>query len=75
MAEIGKSYIVRAAGTPSRPGRVFKVYPYTLRDLLEAIDDARLRSYGHGPQVVAVAEGRRRTVIRRFEDGQLTGSM
>jgi hypothetical protein len=70
MAEVGKSYIVRAAGSPARVGKVWKVYPYKLRQLLDALDDARLRSHGHGPQVLVVASGRQRKVIRRFEDGR-----
>jgi hypothetical protein len=59
VAEERRGYIVRDAGTPSRQGPVFKVYPYTLTALIEAIDDARFRSYagaapagcGGGPPV------------------------
>jgi hypothetical protein len=49
MRDVRPGYLVRDAGSPSRPGRVFKMYPYTLRSLLDALDDARLRSYADGP--------------------------
>lgn len=66
------SYIVRGAGTPSRPGPVHKVYPYTLRDLLDAMDDARLRSFTEGPQIVIRVNGDERITFRRFEGGRET---
>lgn len=69
MAET-RSYAVRDAGTPSRLGRVRKTYPYNLRSLLEALDDARLRSFNEGPQVVTVVTGRRSPVIRRLRARQ-----
>lgn len=65
-----KSYVVRHAGSPSRLGKVWRTYPYTLQSLIDAMDEARLRSYGHGQHVVAVVEGRQSTVIRRYEDGR-----
>ncbi|MBV9384591.1 MAG: hypothetical protein JOY82_23895 [Streptosporangiaceae bacterium] len=64
-----KSYAVRDVGTGSRLGTVYRTYPYTLRSLLEALDDARLRSYAGPPQVVTVVTGRQSTVIRRYEHG------
>lgn len=64
-----RAYIVRDADTPTRPGKVFKLYPYTLSALLEALDDARLRSYAGTAQDVVRVEGRERIVIRRFENG------
>lgn len=70
MADSSKSYVVRRAGNGSRPGKLYATYPYTLGNLLRAIDDARLESYAHGPHIVMVAEGRNRTVIRRFENGK-----
>lgn len=70
MGEVSKSYIVRAAGSPTRVGKLWKVYPYKLRELLDALDDARLRSYGQGPQILVVASGRQRKIIRRFEGGR-----
>jgi len=66
MAET-RSYAVRDAGSPSRLGRVRKTYPYNLRSLLEALDDARLRSFNEGPQVVTLVRGRRSQVIRSDE--------
>ena len=62
--------MVREAGSPSRMGKVYKVYPYTLKALLEAIDDARFRSYAEVPQLVVRVDGRQRTIIRRFEHGR-----
>jgi hypothetical protein len=46
------AYVVRDAGTPSRLGKVYKVYPYTLRALIDAMEDARFRSFAGDPQVV-----------------------
>jgi hypothetical protein len=57
-------------GSPSRMGKVYKVYPYTPKALLEAIDDARFRSYTGTPQLVVRVEGKERAVIRRFETGR-----
>lgn len=74
MAE-ARSYAVRDAGTPSGLGKIWKRYPYNLRSLLEALDDARLRSFGHGPQVVTVVTGRHSEVIRRYEHGRETWSL
>jgi len=71
VAASSKSYAVRDAGTPSRLGRVYKTYPYTLESLLEAMDEARLRSYHGGPQVVTIVTSRQSTVIRRYEQGRL----
>jgi hypothetical protein len=70
MADARRAYLVRDAGSPSRPGRVFKMYPYTLRALLDALDDARLRSCSEGPQVVIRVEGTTRAVFRRYERGR-----
>lgn len=65
-----RAYIVRDAGSPSRLGKLYKIYPYTLSSLLEALEDARFRSFTGPPQVVILMEGRKRTVIRRFEHGR-----
>ena len=73
MAET-RAYAVRHAGPPSRLGNVRKMYPYNLRSLLEALDDARLWSYNEGPQVVTVVTGRHSQVIRRYEHGKETWS-
>lgn len=69
MADARRAYVVRDAGLPSRTGRVFKLYPYTLRALLDALDDARQRSYNDGPQLVIRVEGTTRAVFRRYEHG------
>lgn len=42
----------------------------SLASWVEALDDAQLRSYNSGPQVVTIVTGRRHLVIRRFEDGR-----
>jgi hypothetical protein len=46
------------------------MYPYTLRALLDALDDARLRSYSEGPQLVIRVEGTTRVVFRRYDGGR-----
>jgi len=70
-----RAYAVRDAGSASRLGKVYKTYPYTLRSLLEALDDARLRSLNKGPQVVTVVTGRQSQVIRRYQHGKKTWSL
>jgi hypothetical protein len=65
-----KSCVVRHAGSPSRLGKVYRIYPYTLRSLIDAMDEARLRSYGSGPHLLTVVEGRQNRVIRRYENGR-----
>ena len=69
MAE-ARGYAVRDAGTPSRLGKIYKTYPYDLRSLPEALEQARLRSFNDGPQVVTVVTGRQNQVIRRYEHGK-----
>jgi hypothetical protein len=75
MATGSKSYAVRDAGTPSRLGKVHRVYPYDLRSLLEALDEARFRSFTGTPQVVTVVSGRQSQVIRRYEHGKQVWSL
>jgi hypothetical protein len=70
MGDARLAYLVRDAVSSSRQGRVFKIYPYTLRALIDALDDARLRSYDEGPQLVIRVEGATRMVVRRFERGR-----
>jgi hypothetical protein len=65
-----RGYIVRDAGTPSRPGKMFKLCPYTLKALVEATEDARFRSFAGPPQEAVRTERRNRTVIRRYEGGR-----
>jgi hypothetical protein len=40
-----RAYVVRDAGSPSRLGKLYKIYPHTLDSLLEALEDARFRSH------------------------------
>jgi hypothetical protein len=69
MTTVGKAYVVRAAGIGPGPGEVTQVYPYTLQGLTTALEDARFRSFGDTPQVVAIMADGKSRVIRRFEDG------
>ena len=79
MARAGGAYVVRdddagARGAQgargARPGNVDKLYPYTLRGLTDALEEARFRSFAGPPQVVMVmGEGGMR-VIRRYEQGR-----
>lgn len=57
-------------GSPSRFGKVWKVYPYSLRSLEEALWPACWRSVYNGPHVLAVVAERQSTVIRRYEGGR-----
>jgi hypothetical protein len=70
MNTAGKAYVVRDADTDSGPGEVIQVYPYTLKSLTTALEDARLRSFRGIPQEVAVMTDGKSTVIRCFEHGQ-----
>jgi hypothetical protein len=58
MSTPSRSYAVRDAGSPSRLGKVYKTYPYTLDALLQVLEEARLRSFNEGPQVITVVTGR-----------------
>jgi hypothetical protein len=61
-----RQYVVRNA----RTGEAWKTYPYSLASLLEALDDARLRSYSEGQQTIARVIGGEEITFRRFENGQ-----
>ena len=82
MTMAGKAYVVRddttvspATGSPttgpptSGAGSVHRLYPYTLKGLTEALEEARFRSFSGPPQVVAVVAESGSKVIRRFENG------
>jgi hypothetical protein len=69
MPTEGRAYVVRDAGPRTGPGEVTRVYPYTLRGLTSALEDARLRSFGGTPQVLSIMTNGRSNVIRRFQDG------
>ena len=49
MPPMHREHIVRDTGTFDQPGQVHKTYEHTLRALIEAMEDARFRSYS-GPQ-------------------------
>ena len=69
MARAGGAYVVRddGAGTPRN---VDKLYPYTLKGLTDALEEARFRSFAGPPQVVAVMGESGTRVIRRYEGGR-----
>ena len=69
MARAGGAYVVRDDGAGA-PGNVDKLYPYTLRGLTEALEEARFRSFAGPPQVVAVMGDGGMKVIRRYEHGR-----
>ena len=75
MSTPSKSYAVRDAGSPGRLGKIYKTYPYDLRSLLQALEDARLQSFNHGPHVVTVVTDRHSQVIRRYEHGKEAWSL
>jgi hypothetical protein len=71
MTEAARGYLVRDAETNGGKGRkVDQIYPYTLRGLTEALEEARFRSHSGAPQVLAVLGTGSTRVIRRFEDGR-----
>jgi hypothetical protein len=71
MTEAGKGYVVRDAETTGgKGGKVDQLYPYTLRGLTEALEEARFRSHSGSPQVLAVLGVGNTRVIRRFERGR-----
>jgi len=72
-ARSGGAYVVRDDGGPStgtQPGNVDKLYPYTLRGLTDALEEARFRSFAGPPQVVLVSGEGGLRVIRRFDRGR-----
>ena len=70
MARAGGAYVVRSEGAGATQGNVDKLYPYTLKGLTDALEEARFRSFAGPPQVVAVmGEGGPR-IIRRYEHGR-----
>jgi hypothetical protein len=71
MARAGGAYVVRDDGAGT-PGNVDKLYPYTLRGLTDALEEARFRSFAGPPQVVAVMGEGGMKVIRRYSGGRET---
>jgi hypothetical protein len=84
MARAGSAYVVKddSAGTvlentvlgSTVPGNVDKLYPYTLKGLTDALEEARFRSYAGPPQVVLVKAESGLKPIRRYENGQEAGA-
>jgi hypothetical protein len=72
MARAGSAYIVRDDGAGTAAGNVDKLYPYTLKGLTDALEEARFRSYAGPPQVVLVMGESGLKPIRRYEDGRET---
>jgi hypothetical protein len=71
MTEAARGYLVRDAdSTRGKGAKVDQIYPYTLRGLTEALEEARFRSHSGAPQVLAILGTGNSRVIRRFEDGR-----
>jgi len=70
MARAGAAYVVRDDGMGTAPGNVDKLYPYTLKGLTDALEEARFRSFAGPPQVVVVMGDSGMKVIRRYEHGR-----
>jgi len=70
MARAGAAYVVRDDGAGTMPGNVDKLYPYTLKGLTDALEEARFRSFAGPPQVVVVMGESGMKVIRRYEHGR-----
>ncbi len=70
MASAAKTYVVEDADEGAKSGIPPGVFPGTLAGLVDALDAARFRSAAGMPKVLAVVEGKQRTIIRRFEGGK-----
>jgi hypothetical protein len=70
MARARSAYVVRDDAAGAAPGSVDTLFPYTLKGLTDALDEARFRSFGGPPQVVLVMSDTGMKVIRRYEDGR-----
>jgi len=69
MTAAAKGYVVRDADTTSGK-KVDQLYPYTLKGLTAALEEARFRSHDGAPQILAVLAHGGSRVIRRFEHGR-----
>jgi hypothetical protein len=67
------AYVVRDDSPGGPSGNVDKLYPYTLKGLVEALEEARFRSFSGPPQVVVAKGDDGMRVIRRFERGKEDG--
>jgi hypothetical protein len=70
MARAGSAYVVRDETAGGVSGNVDKLYPYTLKGLTEALDEARFRSFTGPPQVVLIVTEDGMKVIRRYSHGR-----
>ena len=70
MSRAGAAYVVRDDGAGTMAGNVDKLYPYTLKGLTDALEEARFRSFAGPPQVVVVMGESGMKVIRRYEHGR-----
>lgn len=70
MARAGGAYVVRDDAAGATAGNVDKLYPYTLKGLTDALEEARFRSFSGPPQVVLVMGESGSKVIRRYEQGR-----
>jgi hypothetical protein len=74
MASAAKTYVVEDAGESAKSGIPPGVFPGTLAGLVDALDAARYRSAATGtPKVLAIVEGKQRTVIRRLRAARRRG--
>jgi hypothetical protein len=64
------TYVVRDDSPGGPSGNVDKLYPYTLKGLVAALEEARFRSYAGPPQVVVVKSEDGMRVIRRYSHGK-----
>jgi hypothetical protein len=71
MARAGGGYVVRDDDTGA-PGNVDKLFPYTLKGLTDALEEARFRSFAGPPQLVLVLGEAGLRVIRRYANGRET---
>jgi hypothetical protein len=70
MARAGSAYVVRDDAAGTTPGSVDKLFPYSLKGLTDALDEARFRSSAGPPQVVLVMSDTGMKAIRRYENGR-----
>jgi hypothetical protein len=69
MARAAGAYVVRDDGADAQ-GNVDQLFPYTLRGLTDALEEARFRSFGGPPQLVLVMAEAGLKIIRRYEHGR-----
>jgi hypothetical protein len=70
VARAGGAYVVRDESAGTTPGNVDKLYPYTLKGLTDALEEARFRSFAGPPQLVMVVTETGMKVIRRYSRGR-----